>query len=144
MNSPDSTQVNLATPAFCEMVARELGVRLLAARTAFLNEPTQQVLGVMSWAMDKTDDPGERSRMIVAWARKRGTGAFRPLPDEYVSLAGSNGNGEEAIYRENVALARLLARYWYENPKRLARILDELEIWLNVGDEESAKSSRRS
>ena len=38
-------------------------------------------------------------------------------------------------YRENVALARLLARYWHENPKRLARVLDELEIWLNVRED---------
>ena len=122
----------IATPEFCEVVARDLGIKVSAARTAFLNEPTQRVLGVAGWAMDRSEDPGERSRMVIAWARRRGAGAFRPAPDEFVSLAGSVGTGEEAHYRENVALARLLARYWHENPKRLARVLDELEIWLNV------------
>jgi hypothetical protein len=125
----------IATAAFCEAVAHDLGIKVSAARTAFLNEPTQRVLGVVSWAMDRSEDPAERSRMVIAWARKRGAGAFRPTPDEFVSLAGSVGNGEEAHYRENVALARLLARYWHENPKRLARVLDELEIWLNVREE---------
>ena len=139
MNPAAGSPVTFASPAFCELVARDMGVKLSAARTAFLNEPTQQVLGVMSWAMDKSDDPEERSRMILAWARKRGTGAFRPHAGEYVSLAGSGCNGEEGVYRENVALARMLARYWHENPKRLARVLDEVEIWLNVGDEESTK-----
>jgi hypothetical protein len=122
----------VATPDFCELVAGDLGVKVSAARTAFIGEPTQRVLGVVSWALDKTEDPEERSRMVIAWARKRGAGAFRPAPDEYISLAGSVGNGEEAHYRENEALARLLAQYWHEHPKRLARVLDELEIWLNV------------
>jgi hypothetical protein len=125
----------VATPAFCEAVAGDLGIKVSAARTAFLNEPTQRVLGVVGWAMDRSEDPEERSRMVISWARKRGAGAFRPAPDEFVSLAGSVGTGEEAHYRENVALARLLARYWHENPKRLARVLDELEIWLNVREE---------
>ena len=30
-----------ATPAFCELMARDLGVKLNTARTAFLDEPTQ-------------------------------------------------------------------------------------------------------
>ena len=38
-------------------------------------------------------------------------------------------------HRENLALARLLAQYWHENPKRLARVLDEVEIWLNVRED---------
>ena len=132
----------LAGAAFCELMARDLGVKLNTARTAFLNEPTQRVLGVMSWAMDKSDDPDERARMVLAWARKRRTGAFRPVPDEYVSLAGAVADGEEAHYRENEALARLLARYWHENPRRLARLLDELEIWVNVCPEQLDKNGR--
>ncbi len=127
--------ITVADGAYCELVARDLGVKTSTARTAFINEPTQRVLGVVSWAMDRSEDPQKRSRMVIAWARKRGAGAFRPAPDEYVSLAGSVGSGEEAHYRENVALARLLARYWHENPRRLARVLDEVEIWLNVREE---------
>ncbi len=35
-----------------------------------------------------------------------------------------------------MALARMLAAYWKENPRRLARILDEVEMWINLKDEE--------
>ncbi len=82
--------------------------------------------------------------MVIAWAKKRRAGAFRPIPDEYVSLAGSLGHGKEAHYRENEALARLLARYWHENPRRLARVLDELEIWVNVFPERLDPGNGRS
>jgi hypothetical protein len=63
-------------------------------------------------------------------------------PDEYVSLAGSVGHGEEAHYRENEALARLLARYWHENPRRLTRVLAELENWINVFPERLDEKGR--
>ena len=132
----------LAGAAFCELVARDMGVKPSTARTALLDEPTRRVLGVVGWAMDESEDPEQRARMVLAWAKKRRTGAFRPVPDEYVSLAGSAGNGEEAHYRENEALARLLARYWHENPRRLARILAELEIWINVFPERLDEKGR--
>jgi len=82
--------------------------------------------------------------MIVAWAKERRAGAFRPVPDEYVSLAGSVDHGGEAHRRENEALARLLTRYWHENPRRLARVLDELEIWVNVFPERLEQEDERS
>ncbi len=87
------------------------------------------------WAADRSPDPEERGRMVIAWAKKRGCGAFRTSPDEYVSLAGSTGHAHMATQRENAALAHLLLQYWCDNPRRLARLLDELEIWLNVKDE---------
>jgi hypothetical protein len=66
---------------------------------------------------------------LVVCRQFRSNGA----PDEYVSPAGSVGQGEEAHYfREYEALARLLARYWHENSRRLTRVLAELEIWINV------------
>ncbi len=37
----------VATPAFCEAMAQDLGIKVSAARSAFLNEPTQRVLGVV-------------------------------------------------------------------------------------------------
>ena len=132
----------VADTEFCGLVARDMGVKPSTARTAFLHEPTQRVLGVVGWAMEESEDPQERARMVLAWAKKRRTGAFRPVPDEYVSLAGSVGNGEEAHYRENEALARLLARYWHENPGRLARVLTELEIWINVFPERPDEKGR--
>ena len=134
----------VADASFCEVVAKELGVKGSSAKTAILEEPVGRVIGVASWAMEESEDPQERSRMIIAWAKKRRAGAFRPVPEEYVSLAGSFGHGEEAHRRENEALARLLTRYWHENPKRLARVLDELEIWVNVFPEQLEQEDGRS
>ena len=125
----------VADAAFCELVAGDLGVKPATARTAFIGEGTKRVLGVASWAMDKTPDPEERGKMILAWAKKRGCGAFRASPDEYISLAGSVGKGHMATCHENEAIARLLLRYWCASPKRLARLLDEVEVFLNVRDE---------
>jgi hypothetical protein len=130
--------------AFCEAVAGELGIKPTSAKTAFLEEPVGRVIGVASWAMEESEDPQERSRMVTAWAKKRRAGAFRPVPEEYVSLADSVGHGEGAHRRENEALARLLAKYWGENPKRLARVLDELEIWINVFPERLGPGNGRS
>ena len=138
----DGAPTTVADAAFCELVDKDLGIKPTTAKTAFLDEPTQRVLGVASWAMDNSEDHEERARMVIAWAKKRGAGAFRPVPNEYVSLAGSVGHGEEAHYRENEALARLLARYWHENPRRLARILVELEIWINVFPERLDEKGR--
>jgi len=135
---------SLADAAFCEAVAAELGIKPSSAKTAFLDEPVGRVVGVASWAAEESEDPQERSRMIVAWAKKRRAGAFHPVPDEYVSLAGSVGRGEDAHRRENEALARLLARYWRENPRRLARVLDELEIWITVFPERLDRENGRS
>jgi predicted secreted protein len=135
---------SVADATFCEELAEYLGIKPSTAKTAFLDEPAQRVLGVASWAMDKSEDPEERARMVIAWAKKRGAGAFRPVPDEYISLAGSVGRAEEAHRRENETLARLLARYWHENPRRLARVLDELEIWVNVFPERLEREDGRS
>jgi hypothetical protein len=134
----------VADAAFCEAVAEELGIKPSSAKTAFLEEPVARVIGVASWAMEQSQDPQERSRMVMAWAKKRRAGAFRQVPDEYISLAGSVGRGKEAHRRENEALARLLARYWHENPRRLARVLDELEIWINVFPERLDPGNGRS
>jgi hypothetical protein len=140
----DGAPISVADSGFCEELAEYLGIKPSTAKTAFLDEPTQRVLGVASWAMDKSEDPEERARMVIAWAKKRGAGAFRPVPDEYISLAGSVGHGEGANRRENEALAKLLARYWHENPRRLARVLDELEIWINVFPEQLEREDGRS
>ena len=132
----DGAPISVADSGFCEELAEYLGIKPSTAKTAFLDEPTQRVLGVASWAMDKSEDPEERARMVIAWAKKRGAGAFKPVSDEYISLAGSVGHGEEAHYRENETLARLLARYWHQHPHRLARVLEELEIWVNLFPEQ--------
>ncbi len=126
----------VADQGFCDQMATDLGVGHGVARTAFMGEATTRVMGVVGWAMDRSDDPEERARMVTAWAKKRRAGAFRTDSKAYFSLAGTACNGEEGTYRENVALAKMLAAYWKENPKRLARILDEVEMWINLKDEE--------
>ena len=128
----DGAPISVADPGFCEGLAEYLGIKPSTAETAFLDEPAQRVLGVASWGMDKSDDPEESARTVIARTRTRGAGASGPVQGDFISLAGSVARGEEAHYRENEALARLLARYWHENPGRLARVLEELEIWVNA------------
>ncbi len=124
-----------ADAVFCEQLAEELEVKPATTKTAFLGEPEKRALGVAEWAMGEApDDPGQRAKMIVAWAKKRRAGAFREDPSEFVSLAGSVGGtqGSDPHYRENEAVAKLLALYWMDNPRRLARVLDDAEIWFNA------------
>ena len=125
----------LADAVFCEPLAEELEVRPATARTAFLGEPERRALGVAEWAMGEApDEPDQRARMIVAWAKKRRAGAFREDPAELVSLAASVGGtgGGDPHYREMEALAKLLALYWADNPRRLALVMDDAEIWFNA------------
>ena len=49
--------ISVADSGFCEELAQNLGIKPSTAKTAFLDEPAQRVLGVASWAMDKSDDP---------------------------------------------------------------------------------------
>ncbi len=124
-----------ADAVFCEQLAEELEVRPATARTAFLGEPEKRALGVAEWAMGEApDDPDQRARMIIAWAKKRRAGAFREDPTEFVSMAGGVGGteGGDPHYREMEAVAKLLALYWADNPRRLARVMDDAEIWFNA------------
>jgi len=50
----------VADAAFCEVVAKELGIKPTSAKTAFLEEPLGRVIGVVSWAMEESEDPKER------------------------------------------------------------------------------------
>lgn len=94
--------------AFCGMLAEDLGIEAAAARRAFIGEPKVRCIRVVEWAMrHEPDDPEKRTRMVLAWARKRGAGAF--------------GEREDA----EVEVARAIARYWTEHPDRLAQVLRE-------------------
>ena len=46
------------------------------------------------------------------------------------SVGGTEGGAPH--YREMEALAKLLALYWADNPRRLARVMDDAEIWFNA------------
>ena len=49
----------MADSGFCEELAEYLGIKPSRGETA------QRVLGVASWAMDKSEDPEERARMAL-------------------------------------------------------------------------------
>lgn len=103
-----STREITADVAFCGMLAEDLGIEPAAARQAFIGEPKVRCIRVVEWAMrHEPDDPGKRSRMVVAWAKKRAAGVYRHREDA----------------EREVALA--VARYWTEHPERLVELLKE-------------------
>ena len=103
-----STREIRADEAFCGMLAEDLGIEPEDARQAFIGEPRVRCIRVVEWAMrHEPDDPDRRASMVLAWARKRGTGMF--------------GDREDA----ELEVARAIARYWTEHPERLAEVLRE-------------------
>ena len=121
-----STRELLADAAFCELLAEDLGVKVSTARTAFIGEPKVRCIRVVEWALrHQPDDPAQRARMCLAWARKRGAGAFRSDDgdDQDESLSGILDREGERFER----LAEALARMWVENPESLAEAIRALE-----------------
>jgi hypothetical protein len=66
---------------YAEILADELGVKVTTARTAFIGEPQRQASEISGWALDNSEDPQERGRMVIAWAKKQRAGAFREVSD---------------------------------------------------------------
>lgn len=66
---------------YAAILADELGIKTTTARTAFIGEPQRQASEISGWALDNGSDARERSRMILAWARKNRRGAFRDVSD---------------------------------------------------------------
>jgi hypothetical protein len=118
---------------YAEILADELGVKVSTARAAFIGEPKRRASEISGWALDSSDDPEERARMILAWARKHRAGAFRE--DDEPGLAAKVVWGEvpaeerrEAMARERLErLGRALAGMWVENPESLAEAIRALE-----------------
>lgn len=79
--STPSTRYLTVGPRYAEILADELGVKISTARTAFIGEPQRQASEISGWALEASDDPHERARMIVAWAKKNRRGAFRETSD---------------------------------------------------------------
>ncbi len=67
---------------FAEILADELAIKITTARTAFIGEPKRRASEISGWALDSSDDPDERARMVLAWAKKHRAGAFRDVSDE--------------------------------------------------------------
>ena len=111
--SPPSGKEIVVDGRYARLLADDLGVKETTARTAFIGEPQRRALGVVTWVFKHApDSPEERAKMILAWAKKRGAGAFRE---------DSEASDEDAE-RE---IARRIARYWSEHPDRLAETLRE-------------------
>jgi hypothetical protein len=67
---------------YAEILADELGVKVTTARTAFIGEPQRRASEISGWALDRSDDPAERARMVVAWAKKHKAGAYAERSDD--------------------------------------------------------------
>ncbi len=106
MHPGPSTREIVADAAFCEVIAEDLGCKTTTARTAFIGEPKVRCIRVIEWALrHEPDDAEKRSKMILAWAKKRQAGAFRQDVD-----------AEKEI-------AQAVAAYWMEHPSKLAETL---------------------
>lgn len=74
---------------YAEILADELDVKVSTARAAFIGEPRREASAISGWALDNSDDPAERARMILAWAKKHRAGAFREISDgEFLRTVG--------------------------------------------------------
>jgi hypothetical protein len=84
-NAPEkvarSTRSIVVDARYARILADELGIKTTTARTAFIGEPQRRASEISGWALDNSGDPEERSRMILAWARKHRAGAFRDVGD---------------------------------------------------------------
>jgi hypothetical protein len=121
---PPSTRELVADAAFCELIASDLGVKHTTAKTAFLDEPKVRAIRVVEWALrHQPDDPEQRAKMILGWAKKRRAGAFREDKSGDTSLADIFAGEQERFER----LAEALAALWVEHPESLAKAIRALE-----------------
>jgi hypothetical protein len=89
---------------------------------AFIGEPAEEVLEMVRWTLSHEDDKGfDAAKVLTAWAKKRGRGAWSGRP-RHPKQKEQNRNGK---------LARALADFWAAHPEELAAILDRVEATLN-------------
>jgi hypothetical protein len=120
--APPSALAIFADEAFCAQVAAVLMCDEEPIRKAFIGEPVEEVLAMVRWTLSHEDDEGfDAQKVLTDWAQKRERGAWSTRPHK-PSLTRQNLNGK---------LAEALARYWSENPHKLAAILDRVEASLN-------------
>ncbi len=115
--SPEgSTRGIVVDERYAAVLAEDLGVDPELAVKAFGGEPRLRAMNVVGWAMDRSDDPEERGRMVLAWAQKRKAGAWSLRPRRY-----------QRPKRDVEEMARSLALMWSERPELLAEALLKLE-----------------
>ena len=106
---PPSTREVVVDGRYARLLADDLGVKLTAARTAFIGEPVGRAMQVRDWAFAKApESPEKRAKLILGWAKRKGAGAFR--------------QDDEDAERQ---IARQIAAYWREHPEKLAEVLRE-------------------
>ncbi len=119
-----STRELVVDDRFAEVLAKDLGIKPTTARTAFIGEPKVRAIRVSEWALrHQPDSPEKRAKMVLAWAKKRGAGAFRPDDHQDETLSGVLEQEGERFER----LAEALARMWVEYPEGLAEAIRALE-----------------
>jgi hypothetical protein len=103
-----STRELVCDGPFCELLAKDLGLKVTTVRTALIGEPKVRSIRVVEWVVRNAgDDLERRAKILIWWAKKRGAGAFRQDQDAERDIA------------------RRIARYWAEHPDRLAETLRE-------------------
>ncbi len=120
--SPPSTKAIVADEDLCKQAAALLLCEEEPIRNAFIEEPVEEVLEMVRWALKHEDDEGfDAAKALTSWAKKRKRGAWsgRPRPSKPKER---NSNGE---------LARLLADFWVRHPEDLTALLDRVEASLN-------------
>ena len=117
--SPPSTRAIVANEGFCRQVAALLLCDRGPIHDAFIGEPAEEVLEMVCWVLSHQDDEGfDAAKVLTAWAKKRGRGAWsgRPRPPE------RNSDGE---------LTWALANFWAEHPRELAQLLERVQTRVN-------------
>ena len=120
--SPSPTRAIVADDAFCMQVATVLMCDEEPIYNAFIEEPVEEVLAMVRWALSHEDDEGfDVAKVLTTWAQKRERGVW------------SNRNHEPSPTKKNLngELAEMLVRFWSENPHELVAVLDEVENSLN-------------
>ena len=122
--SPPSTLAIAADEALCMQAAAVLGCEEEPIRDAFIGEPAEEILEMVRWALShEQDEEGfDAAQVLTRWAKKRGRGAWSGREPE-PSLTQQNLNGR---------LAGTLIRFWSENPRELAAVLDRVEASLST------------
>ncbi len=85
------TRAIVADEAFCRQAAALLLCEEGPIRDAFIDEPVEEVLEMVRWALKHERDPGfDAARALPSWARRRGRGAWQA---DRQDGAPDSGNG---------------------------------------------------
>jgi hypothetical protein len=118
--SPPSTRVIVVNEDFCKQSAALLLCERGPIHDAFIGEPVEEVLEMVRWALSHEDDEGfDAAKVLTAWAKKRGRGAWSSRPPR----PERNSDGE---------LTWALATFWAEHPRELAELLERVQARVNA------------